>query len=120
MPYTTANPNYYYNSCTQCGQSYYNFDRHICPLRPPPASKKCSTPNCHCKVPTSSRRQNSHGRKRKKEEKENIDPETLAKYKAMEWEQRMGYWCQRCKIRFPNSDALVDHMAKNKHKDPKA
>ena len=49
-------------------------------------------------------------------EKENIDPETLAKYKALEWEQRTGYWCQKCSIRFTDSDALVDHMAKNIHK----
>ena len=58
---------------------------------------------------------NSNARKRKQVEKENIDPDTLAKYKALEWEQRTGYWCQRCKIRFGNSNDLVDHMAENVH-----
>ena len=61
---------------------------------------------------------NSNARKRKQVEKENIDPDTLAKYKALEWEQRTGYWCQRCKIRFANQDELVDHMAKNVHTVP--
>ena len=57
-------------------------------------------------------------RKRKIEEKENLDPEFLAKLKSKEWESRTGYWCQRCKIRFSTSDELVDHMAKNVHSGP--
>ena len=57
-------------------------------------------------------------RKRKIEEKENLDPEFLAKLKSKEWESRTGYWCQRCKIRFATSDELVDHMAKNVHSGP--
>ena len=59
-----------------------------------------------------------HHQQRKRKnvpEKENIDPETLAKYKALEWEQRTGYWCQRCNIKFNTSDLLVDHMSKNVH-----
>ena len=48
-------------------------------------------------------------------EKENIDSETLAKYKTLEWESRTGYWCQRCMRKFGSSDLLVDHMAKNVH-----
>ena len=51
-------------------------------------------------------------------EKENIDSETLAKYKALEWESRTGYWCQKCNIKFGSSDLLVDHMAKNVHMKP--
>ena len=56
-------------------------------------------------------------RKRKETEKENIDPELMAKLKSAEWENRTGYWCQRCnpKKRFGTSDELVYHMAKNVH-----
>jgi len=58
---------------------------------------------------------NRINKKRKNVEKENIDAETLAKYKALEWEQRTGYWFQRCSVKFGSSDLLVDHMAKNVH-----
>ena len=82
---------------------------------------KCKS-NCDChghheknNTKISGRQQNQQ-RKRKNVEKENIDSETLAKYKALEWESRTGYWCQRCKIKFDSSDLLVDHMAKNVHK----
>ena len=52
-------------------------------------------------------------RKRKQvAEKENIDSETLAKYKTLEWEERTGYWCQKCNIKFTSSDLLIDHMSK--------
>jgi len=86
--------------------------------------KKCHS-NCDCSG--KAKQNHSSGlaktissRKRKQQvEKENIDLETLAKYRALEWEQKTGYWCQRCNLRFPTSDLLVDHMAKNVHK-PKA
>ena len=52
-------------------------------------------------------------RKRKQvAEKENIDSETLAKYKTLEWEERTGYWCQKCNIKFTSSELLIDHMSK--------
>ena len=66
------------------------------------------------------------GRKRKIEEKENLEPEILAKLKTKEWESRTGYWCQRCKkidpknARFATSNDLIDHMAKNVHVQPAA
>jgi hypothetical protein len=75
------------------------------------SSSKCNCDQCGPAVKGSMIQK----RKRKAVEKENIDPETFAKLKAMEWEQRMGYWCQKCKIRFTTSDELVDHMSQNKH-----
>ena len=58
--------------------------------------KKChSKCDCGLKHSTTNRIQSKTqqiSRKRKQTEKENIDSETLAKMKALEWEQRTGYW----------------------------
>ena len=110
-------PNVYQTTrCARCKVTYYSYQQHFCPIKT--SSTKCKRQNCDC--PSSSHKRKaptSQGKKRKAVEKENIDPETMAKYKAMEWEQRMGYWCQKCQIRFPSSDALVDHMSqKDAHK----
>lgn len=86
-------------------------------------SKKCHS-KCDCSGKGTGQKKNSsdpnkNSRKRSKPvEKENIDPETFAKLRALEWENTVGYWCTKCNIRFPSSDTLVDHMAKNLHKNP--
>ena len=51
-------------------------------------------------IPNTKSTNKSRGRKRKIEEKENLEPEILAKLKTKEWESRTGYWCQKCKIRY--------------------
>ena len=98
---------------------------------PPKIVKKCpnhSVVNCDCGgllLSGKTRNANSQKtgskpyRKAKKPEKENIDPGKMEKLQALEWENRMGYWCQRCSLRFSTSDELVDHMAKNVHKSTK-
>ena len=59
-------------------------------------------------IPITKSTNKSRGRKRKIEEKENLEPEILAKLKTKEWESRTGYWCQKCKIRY-----LVFYLVKS-------
>ena len=90
----------------------------------PKIVKKCPnhSTKCDCGLPGSIKNSTRNAqktkpyRKAKKPEKENINPEKMEKLQALEWENRMGYWCQRCSLRFSTSDQLVDHMAKNIHK----
>ena len=120
-------------SCQKCGLFFSNYQlfvqhSNMCPantfqyplVQPTNQTKvKRTREKCHSKCDCKNGHkvhQKSNNRKRKQTEKENIDPETLAKYRALEWEQRTGYWCQKCKIRFNSSEQLVDHMAKNVHK----
>lgn len=82
-------------------------------------SKKC-TSKCSCCAVANNHKSagNSNARKRKNIEKENLDEETLTKMKALEWEQRTGYWCKICHIRLGSSEGLVDHMSANVHTAP--
>ena len=51
------------------------------------------------------------GRKKKVPEKENLSEEQLKKLKEAEWEQKVGFVCKHCNMRFTGQDGLVDHMA---------
>ena len=51
------------------------------------------------------------GRKKKVQEKENLSEEQLKKLKEAEWEQKVGFVCKHCNMRFTGQDGLVDHMA---------
>lgn len=77
---------------------------------------KCKS-NCDCngqahKTNTKTGRPLQTRKRKQVAEKENIDSETLAKYKTLEWEERTGYWCQKCSIKFPSSELLIEHMSK--------
>ena len=77
---------------------------------------KCKS-NCDCngqahKTNNKSGRPLQTRKRKQVAEKENIDSETLAKYKTLEWEERTGYWCQKCSIKFPSSELLIEHMSK--------
>ena len=40
-----------------------------------------------------------------------MSEEQLKKLKEAEWEQKVGFVCKHCNMRFTGQDGLVDHMA---------
>lgn len=64
------------------------------------------SPRCSCEGCTKAKQA-----KKPKKQVEDIDPETLKKIQKLEWERKHGYWCTKCKKRFPNQAKLVDHMS---------
>ena len=61
--------------------------------------------------------QGKRGGKRKRvQEKENLNSRQLEEMKNMEWEKREGYKCKICDVRFLNQQLLIDHLSENKCK----
>ena len=70
------------------------------------AEHKCLLANC-CG-------QGKRGGKRKRvQEKENLNSQQLEEMRNMEWEKREGYKCKVCDIRFLNQQLLIDHLSEN-------
>lgn len=97
------------------------------PLQHPhPPSKTCGCNNCllamsrakhQTSTPTISNCHGKSGGKRKRvQEKENLNAQQLAEMRNMEWEKREGYKCKVCDVRFQNQQILIDHLSDNKCK----
>merc|ERR1739844_62265 len=93
---------------------------------PHPPSKKCGCNSCLLAMSKSKHQaatssaticQGKNGGKRKRaQEKENLNAKQFAEMKSMEWEKREGYKCKVCDVRFQNQQILIDHLSDNKCK----
>ena len=75
---------------------------------------KCSTTSDHKCLIANCCGQGKRGGKRKRvQEKENLNSQQLEEMRNMEWEKREGYKCKVCDIRFLNQQLLIDHLSEN-------
>ena len=56
------------------------------------------------------------GKRKRVQEKENLNSQQLEEMKNMEWEKREGYKCKVCDVRFLNQQLLIDHLSENRCK----
>ena len=76
--------------------------------------RKCSATSEHKCLLSNCCGQGKRGGKRKRvQEKENLNSQQLEEMRSMEWEKREGYKCKVCDIRFANQQLLIDHLSEN-------